>query len=61
MRIRGSKNLFLTFIIELDAVTDWIKLHSIWSYSLFEALEVRDPRLESVPYYHYYEDIRKDS
>ena len=61
MRIRGSKNLFLTFIIELDAVADWIKLHSIWSYSLFEALKVRDPRLEPVPYYHYYEDIRKDS
>jgi len=33
----------------------------IFPYALFEALKVRDHRLEPVPYYHYYEDIRKDS
>ncbi len=29
-----------------------------WTYSCFEALKVRDPRLEPVPHYSYYEDIR---
>ncbi len=28
------------------------------TYSCFEALKVRDPRLEPVPHYRYYEDIR---
>ena len=32
-------------------------VHS-WTYSCFEALKVRDPRLEPVPHYRYYEDIR---
>ena len=32
-------------------------VHS-WTYSCFEALKVRDPRLEPVPHYSYYEDIR---
>ena len=32
-------------------------VHS-WMYSCFEALKVRDPRLEPVPHYSYYEDIR---
>lgn len=32
-------------------------VHS-WTYSCFEALKVRDPRLELVPHYRYYEDIR---
>ena len=27
-------------------------------YSCFEALKVRDPRLEPVPHYSYYEEIR---
>ena len=27
---------------------------------VFEALKVRDPRLEPVSFYSYYEDIRKD-
>ena len=30
-------------------------VHS-WTYSCFEALKVRDPRLEPVPHYSYYED-----
>ena len=34
-------------------------VHS-WTYSCFEALKVRDPRLEPVPHYRYYEDIRGD-
>ena len=34
-------------------------VHS-WTYSCFEALKVRDPRLEPVPHYSYYEDIRGD-
>ena len=32
-------------------------VHS-WTYSCFEALKVRDPRLEPVHHYSYYEDIR---
>lgn len=32
-------------------------VHS-WTYSCFEALKVRDLRLEPVPHYRYYEDIR---
>ena len=32
-------------------------VHS-WTYSCFEALKVRDPRLEPIPHYSYYEDIR---
>lgn len=32
-------------------------VHS-WTYSCFEALKVRDHRLEPVPHYRYYEDIR---
>ena len=32
-------------------------VHS-WTYSCFEALKVRDLRLEPVPHYSYYEDIR---
>ena len=32
-------------------------VHS-WTYSCFEALKVRDPRLEPIPPYSYYEDIR---
>ena len=32
-------------------------VHS-WTYSCFEAPKVRDPRLEPVPHYSYYEDIR---
>ena len=28
------------------------------TYSCFEALKVRDPRLEPIPHYSYYEDIR---
>ena len=31
-------------------------VHS-WTYSCFEALKVRDLRLEPVPHYSYYEDI----
>ena len=34
-------------------------VHS-WTYSCFEALKVRDLRLEPVPHYRYYEDIRGD-
>lgn len=33
-------------------------VHS-WTYSCFEALKVRDHRLEPVPHYRYYEDIRE--
>ena len=29
-----------------------------WTYSCFEALKVRDPRLETVSHYSYYGDIR---
>ena len=32
-------------------------VHS-WTYSCFEALKMRDLRLEPVPHYRYYEDIR---
>ena len=32
-------------------------VHS-WTYSCFEALKVRDPGLEPLPHYRYYEDIR---
>lgn len=32
-------------------------VHS-WTYSCFEDLKVRDPRLEPVPHYSYYEEIR---
>lgn len=32
-------------------------VHS-WTYSCFEALKVRDHRLEPLPHYRYYEDIR---
>ena len=32
-------------------------VHS-WTYSCFEALKVRDPRLDPVPHYSYYEDSR---
>ena len=33
-------------------------VHS-WTYSCFEALKVRDHRLEPLPHYRYYEDIRR--
>lgn len=33
-------------------------VHS-WTYSCFEALKVRDHRLEPLPHYSYYEDIRR--
>ena len=34
-------------------------VHS-WTYSCFEALKVRDHRLEPLPHYSYYEDIRRN-